>query len=73
MERFPALDLILRYGTVGSILFALAAAVAVAWGLWSSLAWAAVIASLVTGAIVLLVCKAFVELVTLITEMLVPR
>jgi hypothetical protein len=73
LERFPALDFILRYGTVGSILIALAAAVAVSWGLWSSLAWGAAIAAVAAGAIVLLVCKAFVELVTLITEMLVPR
>jgi hypothetical protein len=51
----------------------LAAAVAVSWGLWSSLAWGAAIAAVAAGAIVLLVCKAFVELVTLITEMLVPR
>jgi len=73
MDRFPALVLILRYGAAGSVLIALAGAAVIAWGLWSSLGWIAAIAAVAVGSIVLLICKAFVELVTLITEMLVPR
>lgn len=73
MERFPALDLVLRFGAVGSLVLSIALAAIIGLTAWPSYGWIAVAAGLVVGALSLLVCKCFVELVTIITEMLVPR
>lgn len=73
MERFPILDLILRFGTPAGIILALASgALTLLWA-WTLIGWVAVLPALVVGGLIFIVAKSYVELVTLITEMLVPR
>ena len=73
MERFPVLDLILRFGTAGAVVLGFAVGLLAIVLSWGALGWIAVALGLVAGGLVFLIGKSYVELVTLITEMLVPR
>ncbi len=73
MERFPVLDMILRCGTPGAIAASVLLAVLTGAVAWPPLGWLGIVIALVVGALVFVVAKSYVELVTLITEMLVPR
>jgi hypothetical protein len=73
MERYPVLDLILRYGKIGSLAAAILAAALVAGLGWAALGWIAIVLALIVGAVVFILAKSYVEIVTIITEMLVPR
>lgn len=73
MDRYPALRLIVRYGALGAPLVALVVAGLALALLWPLSAAVAVGVALVLGAITYLIAKAFVEIVTILTEMLVPR
>jgi hypothetical protein len=73
MERYPVLDLILRYGKTASIGVGLLAAVVVAGLGWPALGWIAVGLAAIAGIVVFVLAKSYVEIVTIITEMLVPR
>lgn len=73
MERFPALGLIVKYGSLGAALLALGCAAfvsALLWPLWGAGGLAAGVG---VGAVAYLLAKSFVELVIILTEMLVPR
>lgn len=73
MERYPTLALILRYGGVGSSLLALlAAAVTIAAGYDALGPYIFAIGAVIAG-VVWLLARSYVELVTIVTEMLVPR
>lgn len=73
MERYPILALILRYGGVGSSLLALlAAATAIAAGYDALGAYVYPIGAVIAG-VVWVLARSYVELVTIVTEMLVPR
>ncbi len=73
MERFPILDLILRFGTPAAALLAVAGGgLTFAWA-WALIGWLAIAAALVVAGLIFIIGKSYVELVTLITEMLVPR
>lgn len=73
MERYPVLDFILRYGKAASIGVALLAAFVVAGMGWQALGWVAVGLAVIAGVIVFVLAKSYVEIVTIITEMLVPH
>lgn len=73
MERYPVLNFILRYGKVASVAAAILAAVAIAGLGWQVLGWLAIVLAIVAGAVVFVLAKSYVEIVTIITEMLVPR
>lgn len=73
MQQFPVLNLIVRYGAHAAIVVAIFAAALVLWLLYGSMGWAAVAVALVTGGVVFVLAKSYVELIVLITEMLVPR
>lgn len=73
MERFPALDLVVRFGGPGAILLAVAVAAAALAGLWPVVGWIAAPVALAIGALAYLISKSAVEIVTIVTEMLVPR
>lgn len=69
MERFPALRLILKLGRIGPAVVAVAAAglfVALTWG---TLGWLAAALALPVLAFVYFLCKSYVEIVQIITEM----
>ena len=73
MERYPMLRLILRFGTlIAGLLGALCALLIIVLG-WPSLGAWSVLLGLVAAAFVLAAGKAIVELLTIVTEMLVPR
>ena len=73
MDRYPALRFIVRFGNAGAPVVALLAGV-LAWQLARDgpVPFAAVIA-LGVFALTYLLAKAFVEIVIILTEMLVPR
>lgn len=74
MERFPALALIVTYGAQASIGLSLAVAASLATWLVPLIGWIAGAGlALTAAALTLLLAKSFVELVTIVTEMLVPR
>lgn len=73
MERYPVLDFILRYGKLASIGVALLAALVVVGLGWQALGWIAVGLAMIAGVVVFVLAKSYVEIVTIITEMLVPR
>jgi len=73
MERFPVLDLILRYGAAASVVLALVGAALVLLLAWPVMAWIAAPVALLAGAVIFVLGKSYVEIVTIVTEMLVPR
>ena len=73
MERFPVLDLILRYGTAASVVLGVIGAALVLFLAWNALAWIAVPLAILIGGLVFVLGKSYVEIVTIVTEMLVPR
>ncbi|HZQ59943.1 MAG TPA: hypothetical protein VFC24_01265 [Casimicrobiaceae bacterium] len=73
MERFPILDLILRYGTPASVVLGVIGAALVLLLAWTALAWIALPLALFAGGLVFVLGKSYVEIVTIVTEMLVPR
>jgi hypothetical protein len=73
MERFPVLALVLRYGTIGSAALGVLVALLVGGLAYATLSWLAPLIGIVLGGLVFVLGKSYVEIVTLITEMLVPR
>lgn len=73
VDRFPMLSMIVRYGRPAAILLAVLAGLLLTWLMWSPLGWMSVTAGVVTGVIVYVLVRSYVEIVTLITEMLMPR
>lgn len=73
MERFPVLDLILRFGTPASVVLAAGGGVLTLICAWALIGWLAILAAALVAGLIFIVGKSYVELVTLITEMLVPR
>jgi hypothetical protein len=73
MERYPVLNFILRYGKTASIAAALLAALVVAGLAWPALGWIAIGLAVIAGLVVFVLAKSYVEIVTIITDMLVPR
>jgi len=73
MERHPVLALILRFGGPGSGLLALAVALAVIATFHGALGMLSIVIGIVAGGIVWLLARSYVELVTIVAEMLVPR
>lgn len=73
MERYPVLGWIVRFGTAGTVVLALlVAALAIVSG-YASLGWIAVVAGVVGAGVVYVLGRSYVEIVTILTEMLVPR
>ena len=73
MDRYPVLAGIVRFGTIGSALLALFAAAMIVVINWASLGALAVLIAAVTGGVIFIVGRSYVEIVTILTEMLVPR
>lgn len=73
MDRFPTLKFIVNHGHAASYAIACLAAIMLAILGWTSLGWAGAIVAIVVAVILYFVVKAFVELVVLITEMLLPQ
>lgn len=73
MEKYPTLDLIVRFGrpaavVLGALVFAL-----VLWLLLPALGWIALAPAALAGGLVFVVVRSYAELVLLVTDMLLPR
>lgn len=73
MEKYPMLNLTVRYGGPASMAFALVVGALLLWLGFATMGWGAMIVAAIGGALVFVVLKSYVELVVLVTEMLVPR
>lgn len=73
MERYPILALILRYGTVGAAGLGVLTALLAGFLAWAPLGGLGLVVGAVAGAVVFVLGKSYVEIVTIITEMLVPH
>jgi hypothetical protein len=73
MERYPMLRLITRFNKAILVLVALAAVILVAWHAVDGASFSALVLLTLAGGLTIAAVKVFLELVTLVTEMLVPR
>jgi hypothetical protein len=73
MDRYPVLGWIVRFGTVGTALLAAFAAIVIVVLAWAAHGMLAVVIAVVVAAVILVVGRSYVEIVTILTEMLVPR
>ena len=68
-DSFIAIKLILRYGSVGAVVLAVLAGLATFGFSWSTIGWFSLGVALLVGALVLLIAKSYVELVSIVFQM----
>ncbi len=68
-ENFFALKLILRFGTIGAVVLAVLAGVGTLSLLLPIIGLAALLAALAAGGLMFLLCKSYVELVSIVFQM----
>jgi hypothetical protein len=73
MERYPVLALVLRHGTTGAAALGVLVALLVGGLTYATLSWLGPLVGILLGAVVYVLGKSYVEIVTIITEMLVPH
>jgi hypothetical protein len=73
MQKYPVLALILRFGGVGAIALAVICGLLIVALGWAALGWFAIVLAILGAGLVFLIAKSYVEIVTIITEMLVPQ
>lgn len=73
MDKYPALDLVIRFGAAGGLALSIALAVLLGILLAPALGLLAWPVGAGAGALIFLICKSFVEIATIVCEMLVPR
>lgn len=73
MNKYPVLGLIVKFGAPAAIAVAVIAFLLIAWVLWGLIGAGALVVGAFVGGLLFLVAKSYVELVTIITEMLLPQ
>ena len=73
MNDYPMLRLIVRHGNLGCIALTVLVFAAIAWLGFSALGELAFVLGALTGIVVFIVGRSYVELVRLITDMLLPK
>ena len=73
MNDYPMLRLIVRHGNLGCLGLAVLVFAAIAWLGHSALGGLATVLGALTGIVMFIVGRSYVELVRLITEMLLPK
>jgi hypothetical protein len=73
MSSYRVLHSIVRFGHAGAIMLTVLVALAVAGAGFTSLGWMAVLLGIACGAVVYFLARSYVELVTLIVDMLLPK
>lgn len=68
-DSFVAIKLILRFGTVGAVVLAILIGLGALGSLWSTLGWFSIGVALLVAALVLLIGKSYVELVSIVFQM----
>jgi fumarate reductase flavoprotein subunit len=72
-NRFPILNMIVHYGGTAAVILAAFIALLAAWVSWHLLDWLAIPAAAVAGVVLYVLIRSYVEIVTLIMDMLAPR
>lgn len=70
LDSLIAIKLILRYGTIGAVVLAILISFGTACVFWSSIGWFAIALALLVGALALLIGKSYVELVSIVFQMM---
>jgi len=65
--------MILRFGKAGALMLAVFIAAAIGCAGWSAFGMIAIVAGLLAGAGAWILARSYVEIVTIVTEMLVPH
>jgi hypothetical protein len=73
LNKFPTLSLVKRHGMAGAIAAAVLCAAVVCLAAWPTMGWATAIVAILLGGIVYVLAKCLVELITLITDVLMPE
>lgn len=73
MEKFPFLHLVVRFGRAGSLGAAIVAFALAVWLTWTAAGAGAILLGGIAGVFIFVVLRVLVELVTLVTEMLLPH
>lgn len=73
MNKYPVLAFIVKYGTPAAAAAAVVAFLLIAWLAWPFAGVVAVLVALFVAAILFVIAKSYVELVTIITDMLLPQ
>ncbi len=68
-DRYFAIRLILRYGTAGAVVLAVGLFVGAAMLLWPALSWGALVPATLLGAILFLLGRSYVEIVSIVFSM----
>jgi len=68
-DSFFAIRLILRFGTAGAAVLAALVCVGTGLLLWSMIGWPALLTAPLVGGLVFLLCKSYVELVSIVFSM----
>jgi len=71
--RYPVLELIVRYGSAGALALSALAGAFMWWLAWGVVGWPAIPIAAITATIAYFIIRSYVEIVTLITEMLIPK
>ncbi|MFV0297450.1 MAG: FAD-dependent oxidoreductase [Hyphomicrobiaceae bacterium] len=72
-HRFPMLDLIVRHGANAALILSPLMVLLVSWLTWGALDWLSIPAGLIAGLATYILVRSYTEIVTLITETLLPR
>ena len=72
MSKYPALGLIIKYGTPGAYVLGLLALAGVFFGFYATIGWYALPIAVVASLVVVLVVKSYAELIIMITDMMIP-
>jgi hypothetical protein len=65
-DRFFVIRIILRYGTSGAVVLGVLLGVGSAILLWPTISWAVVVVAPLIGGLAFLLCKSYVEIVTIV-------
>ncbi|AYH43549.1 hypothetical protein [Azoarcus sp. DN11] len=68
-DRFFAIRLILRFGTLGAWVISAAFGLSAAVLLWPAMGWMAPLVALLAAGLAFLLCKSYVELVSIVFSM----
>ena len=68
-DGFIAIRLILRYGTLGAVVTALLVSLCALMFLWSTMGWFSIGVALAVGGLALLIAKSYVEIVSIVFQM----
>jgi hypothetical protein len=73
LDKYPVLSLVKRHGAAGSVGVTILVALLAGGGAWPLAGWLAIPIAILLGGLAYVLAKCFVELITLITDVLMPE